>query len=136
MLKKLTLLLFLLIVTSCVDKSEEHPIYGDWNVRYLYVNGEDFVGYYDNDVVYFSKLATFTKNGQLIVFLDDENKKVIKADFELTTNLDSIKFKSGLKNLNGTFKVNLSDDKGSVVMKLQSDNGEMHFKRINASINM
>jgi hypothetical protein len=103
----------------------------------MYVNGEDLIGYYDNELVFFTKLSKFTEDGQLIVFLDDEDySNVIKADFKFNSNQDSIIFKSDSKNLNGAFKVNLSEKNGSLSMKLESDIGKMHFNRINAQIRM
>ncbi|PCE64850.1 hypothetical protein B7P33_06695 [Sediminicola luteus] len=71
----------------------------------------------------------------MLVFLDDD-KKVIEARFELNSSLDSIKFESGLKNLNGIFKINISEGSGSMIMKLKSDKGEMQFKRINGEIRL
>ncbi|WP_299436579.1 hypothetical protein [uncultured Maribacter sp.] len=102
----------------------------------MYVNGEDFVGYYENELVYYSKLAKITQDNQLIVFLDDDSQKVIKAQFEFNSNGDSVKIKSKLKNLYGDFKVNITEDKGALLMKLESDNGKIHLKRINAQINL
>ena len=137
MIKLLRYSLFLFLITSCNSKPNKNPIYGDWNTEFMYVNGEDLIGYYDNELVFFTKLSKFTEDGQLIVFLDDEDySNVIKADFKFNSNQDSIIFKSDSKNLNGAFKVNLSEKNGSLSMKLESDIGKMHFNRINAQIRM
>tara|TARA_R110000751_G_scaffold307477_1_gene429038 strand:- start:204 stop:620 length:417 start_codon:yes stop_codon:yes gene_type:complete len=119
---------------SCGEKEPENGIVGNWSAKYIINQETELLGYYDSELTYSLKPALFSPNGKMIIFLKNENKNNIEAEYTIQGK-DSILIESDINLLNGLYKIELKNEMGKRIMKFRATNKEMYFEQINGHVN-
>ena len=130
-------LIYLSIVLSlfsCGEKQLVNGIAGNWSAKYIINQETELLGYYDSELTYSLKPAVFSANGKMIIFLKNENKNNIEAEYTFKGK-DSILIKSDVNLLNGLYKIELKNELGKRIMKFKATDKEMYFEQINGHVN-
>ena len=120
-------------IFSCGEEKSKNEIEGNWSAKYIIVGKTELLGYFESELTYSLKPTIFTKSGKMIVFLENEGKKNIEADYSIISK-DSIEFKSEVDQINGVYKIEFNDEMGKLVMQLDGLNNKMFFERISGQI--
>lgn len=124
-----------LITFSCGEKKTKNEIKGNWSAKYIVSGKTELLGYFDNKMTYSLKPTIFTENGKMLVFLQNEKKDNIEAEYSILSN-DSIEIKSDIDLISGIYGFEIKKDLGKRIMLFKGLNKKMYFEQISGQIEL